>query len=150
MFFWGDYRHRINVHHICRKEIRLVRNSIGCYSYVDAVSFRKMKKQKLNIVDLPVHIYHYGYVRHPNVMGRKKKIQEGFHWGFDETHKYEVPDFDYGPLGGLPIYKGTHPNVMTDWIEKFNWENQLNYKTWRPWNRVLHQQHRLGIACSPG
>jgi len=141
--FWGDYRHRINVHHICRKEIRLVRNRIGCYSYVDAVSFRKMDNQKLNIVDLPVHIYHYGYVRHPKVMGLKREIQKEFHWGFDETQKSEVPDFDYGPLGGLPIFKGTHPTVMQDWIGKFDWGNQLNHKTWKPWNGVLHPQHKL-------
>ena len=141
--FWGDYRHRINVHHICRKEIRLVRNRIGCYSYVDAVSFRKMDNQKLNIIDLPAYIYHYGYVRPPKLMGRKKKIQEGFHRGFDDTHKYEVADFNYGPIGGLPAFEGTHPSAMKTWIEKFNWGLELNYDVWKPWNGVIHQQHKL-------
>lgn len=141
--FWGDYQHRINVHHICRKEIRLVRNRIGCYSYADAVSFRKTANQKLNVLDIPVRIFHYGYVRPPRLMNKKKRIQAGYHHK-ETCNRYSEDDpFDYGPIGGLPLFRETHPGVMSGWLQAFNWADQLNYRSWKPSDGVIHDQHKM-------
>ena len=38
----------------------------------------------------------------------------------------DEPDvFDYGNLSKLCVFKETHPEVMKDFIKKFNWQHQL-------------------------
>ena len=73
--FWGDYQHYIISHAWYAKEIRIIRNVPGIYSWKDAQSFRKGEKNskefytntkdtlKLNVIELPVPIFHYGCVR---------------------------------------------------------------------------------------
>ncbi|HET8964415.1 MAG TPA: hypothetical protein VFM99_10970, partial [Chitinophagales bacterium] len=36
-------------------------------------------------------------------------------------------EFDYGALGNVPKFKGTHPKVMQEKIAQFDWADQLNY-----------------------
>lgn len=142
--FWGDYGHIINAHNIYRKEIRLVRNKIGCYSYNDAVSFRKGNNEKLRVIDIPAHIYHYGYVRPPRLMNEKSREMENFYKGSGNENQF--PDkaaFDYGPIGGLPLFKGSHPGAMYSWIESFDWGRELNYQKWKPGDGVIRDQHKL-------
>lgn len=38
-----------------------------------------------------------------------------------------MDEFNYGPLGRAANFTGTHPAVMQDWMEKFDWKDQLNY-----------------------
>jgi glycosyltransferase involved in cell wall biosynthesis len=128
--FWGDYDHYLPYHGWYPQEIRLVRNRAGIYSHSDAQSFRKVSDEKLNVIAIPAAIYHYGWVRPPEVMTSKKKEQDGMHWGKDEAAKaYErlAPVFDYGPLGRLPLFKGSHPKVMAETIARISWKDQLNY-----------------------
>ncbi len=61
--FWGDYNHYVQSHNFHNREIRIVRNRIGCYSHLDSISFRKTGGKKLNVVRIPARIFHYGYVR---------------------------------------------------------------------------------------
>lgn len=127
--FWGDYDHYLDCHGWYPKEIRIVRNSIGVKSYKDAQSFR-IEDRKLNVIDIPCYIYHYGWVRPPLVMTPKKKEQDSMHWGKDKADKEYLsrPDlFNYGPLGQVPIYKDSHPMVMKEWMKDFHWKEQLNY-----------------------
>lgn len=127
--FWGDYEHYLDCHGWYPKEIRIVRNNIGVRSYKDAQSFR-IADRKMNVIDIPAYIYHYGWVRPPVVMTPKKKEQDSMHWGKDKAdEEYAKRDnlFNYGPLGQLPIYTGTNPKVMDEWIKDFHWKEQLNY-----------------------
>ncbi len=123
--FWGDYWHYLPVHGWYQQEIRIVRNGIGVESFRDAQSFR-IKGRKLRVVHIPVYIYHYGWVRPPEVMGPKKAEQERYHTGrlgnFSES-------FDYGPLGKVPEFKGKHPKVMEERIKSFFWGDKLNYSS---------------------
>jgi hypothetical protein len=124
--FWGDYEHLVETHGLIRGEIRLIRNGIGAYSYKDAVSFRKGNNEKLNVVKIPARIFHYGYMRPPDLMGAKLKVQDAIHNGVASTD-FDKPLYDWGPLGGLQKFKGTHPKVMAEWIKKFNWSAHLNF-----------------------
>lgn len=127
--FWGDYDHYIDSHGWYPKEIRIVRNSIGVRSYKDAQSFR-IDDRKMNVIDIPAYIYHYGWVRPPVVMTPKKKEQNAMHWGKDKAeieYAKKANLFDYGPLGQLALYKDTNPKVMEEWIKDFHWKDQLNY-----------------------
>ena len=147
LHLWGDYRHRLDTHGVCRREIRIVRSGIGAYSYRDALSFRKGANQKLQVVRIPAHVYHYGYVRPPELQAVKKRVQEGIHEGhavsIAQASEGPAPSYDYGPLGDLPEFTGTHPRVMRDFIARFSWGDRLNYGKRHRGDPVLHKHQRL-------
>jgi hypothetical protein len=140
--FWGDYWHYHKSHLWYPREIRIVRNDPEIHSWQSAQSFRRIpdfdgvsyrKKAgtyKLKVIELDAHIYHYGWVRPPEFMVRKRKYFNTNHFGAqkaNETFEKEKQYFDYGPLGKLREFKGTHPAAMQPKIESFNWSHQLNY-----------------------
>ncbi len=124
--FFGDYDHRLSSHGWYKNEIRVVRNNANIYSYKDAQSFRKNDNEKLNVVRIGAEIYHYGWVRPPELMETKKIKMDTFYHG-DKNKKARELGYDYGPLGRIPIYKGSHPKVMGEMIDKLAWKDRLNY-----------------------
>ncbi|MHB1921355.1 MAG: glycosyltransferase family protein [Chitinophagaceae bacterium] len=145
--FWGDYDHHLVSHSIIKKEIRIVRNHIGVYSYKDAISFRKPMDQKLRVIQIPCHIYHYGHVRPPDLMGIKKKVQNSIHEGKDQLpailKNFSASTYDYGPLGNLQPFSKSHPEAMKSFIHNFYWKNQLNYRKLTFPNSSIHKHLRL-------
>ena len=142
--FWGDYNHHQIAHGWYKEEIRIIRNDPEIHSWESAQSFRRIPNfdgqnyrqqkgtYKLKVIQLPAYIYHYGWVRPPELMQNKKVSLDTIHKGEKKTiHQYQdkPKTFDYGPLGRSHKFYDTHPKVMTDWIAKFNWQNQLNYST---------------------
>ncbi|MBT3210141.1 MAG: hypothetical protein HN704_07320 [Bacteroidetes bacterium] len=140
--FWGDYNHYHNAHGWYRNEIRIVRNSKDIHSWESAQSFRRMpdfdminyRQQKntfrLKVAHADAEIYHYGWVRPPKLMKAKTKSLATIHKGeskVQEMNNRKYFDFDYGPLNYLPVFKETHPEVMAEWIKKFDWENELQH-----------------------
>ena len=128
--FFGDYDHYLPFHGWYKNEIRVVRNRAGIYSFRDAQSFRKGENEKLNVAEIDARVYHYGWVRPPHLMQSKKKVHDSIHHGVSEAERaYRLlpHEFDYGALGRLPRFQGTHPAVMTDFIKKLNWQQKLNY-----------------------
>jgi len=128
--FFGDYDHYLPVHGWYKNEIRVVRNNIGVYSYKDAQSFRKNDNEKLNVIEIDPYIYHYGWVRPPRLMQSKKKEQDSMHHGtqaINSEYKLKPNEFDYGALGRIPTFKGTHPALMSDFITQMDWKEKLNY-----------------------
>ena len=126
--FFGDYEHYLPFHGWYKNEIRIVRNHIGCYSYKDAQSFRKKDNEKLSVKEIDAHIYHYGWVRPPEIMQSKKKEQHSMHHGKEESEKaygYNPDEFEFGAMGALPKFPGTHPQVMNHFIEKLHWKDKL-------------------------
>lgn len=140
--FWGDYNHYHRAHGWYPYEIRIVRNLPEIHSWESAQSFRRIpdfdglnyRRQentfKLKVVELGAWIYHYGWVRPPELMRKKNKTFQTIHKGklrVDEMEKQRYFEFDYGPLNLLQEFKGTHPAVMREWIGKFDWESELQY-----------------------
>ena len=73
---------------------------------------------------------------------QKKKI------ALDRIHSHTSSEtdpqlFNYGPIGCLPKFEGTHPEVMTDWIKQFNWGNELNYGCVYRLNRLPMKHEKL-------
>ncbi len=147
LHFWGDYDHYLPFHGWYKNEMRVVRNNIGVKSIKDAQSFRKNKNEKLNAVDIHANMFHYGWVRPPHLMQSKKKEHDSIHHSYNKIkHHYELKpnEYDYGPLGKIPVYKGSHPKVMYDFIKKLDWENKLNYTRKRfKLNRPLNKHERI-------
>lgn len=134
--FWGDYEHYLPFHGWYKNEIRIVRNKAGISSYKDAQSFRKNNFRKLNVAETDAHIYHYGWVRPPERMQSKKKEHDSIHHGMQQTefaYRLQPGEFDYGPMNRIPQFKGNHPAVMMEFIQKLDWKHKLNYnKSSRP------------------
>lgn len=130
--FFGDYNHFLPYHGWYRREIRIVRNHKNIYSYKDAQSFRKNENEKLRVMPINARVYHYGWVRPPQLMQSKKKEQDSIHNGKSETEEAysNAPiGFEFGALGKIPIFKGSHPQVMEKLISEIFWKNTLNYSS---------------------
>jgi len=128
--FWGDYHHVLDFHGWYNKEVRIIRNKIGLESFGDAQSFRKTTGEKPVVVELPVKMFHYGWVRPPELMRSTKKEKETQYIGREQAlQRFETePEiYSYGPLGRIPVFKGSHPAVMKDWMAKIHWKSNLDY-----------------------
>lgn len=138
--FWGDYDHYLPFHGWYKNEIRIIRNHMGIISFKDAQSFRKKDLGLMDVREIDAHIYHYGWVRPLELMQSKKKEQDSMHHGkkaTEEKYKLKPNEFDYGALGRIPVFKGSHPALMTDFISKINWKHKLNYSKKAKLNRPL-------------
>ncbi len=144
--FFGDYNHFLPVHGWYKNEIRIVRNRDEIYSYKDAQSFRKKDNEKLNVFSINANVYHYGWVRPPRMMQSKNKEQDSMHHGKDkivEAYKLKPDEFDYGALGKIPVFKGSHPKVMAEFCRKIDWTHKLNYTKKAELNRAKMKHEKL-------
>lgn len=125
LHFYGSYDYVGSSTRWYQHEIRIIRNNKSIYSYKDAQGFRKGDDQKLNVKLLDAYVYHYGWVKDPRAMQRK---QENFHkmWHDDawlESNVIKADAFDYfGDIDELAKFKGTHPAVMQERINRINWQ----------------------------
>lgn len=122
--FWGDYDRVHRSHNWYDRDIRMVRNHPEIRSWKSAQSFRR-NGRKLGVVDSGAWIYHYGWVRHPQVMRRKKIALDSLHhdasWVRENNPEPSSP-WDYGPLDRIPLFRGTHPAVMQERIRSKDWD----------------------------
>ena len=121
--FYGSYDYIADARNWNKKEIRVIRNKKNFYSYKDAMSFRKDKDIKLDVVYVNACIYHYGWVRPPAAM--QQKLLE-FHklWHDDKWVNENVPkvdEFDYSKIDSVSKFKETHPKVMEQRLKRLNW-----------------------------
>ncbi len=121
--FFGSYDYIADSRRWNKKEIRVIRNNQGFYSYKDAMSFRKKNDVKLNVVFVDACIYHYGWVKQPEAMAKK---QLEFHklWHDDKWVDENVPkvdEFDYSNIESVAKFAGTHPKVMEQRLKRLNW-----------------------------
>lgn len=142
--FFGDYEHEVISHGWCAREIRIIRNGLGAASYKDAISFR-ISGRKMKVAELDVPIYHYGWVRPPLLMTKKRNEQHNMHHGKEGGEAHHTKDlFQYGPLGRLDRFGGSHPAVMRSWIGKFDWAGQLDQgRSYAGLNRPLYKHERI-------
>jgi hypothetical protein len=144
LHFWGDYDHYHTSHTAYPREIRIIRNRVGIKSWRSAQSFRR-DGQRISVATVDADIYHYGWVRPPDLMLRKTRELAQTHHGKEESERMHgaagaAAPFDYGPLDRLAVFKGTHPEVMAPWLQKFDWKDQLQYSG-KP--RTKHRHDRL-------
>lgn len=158
--FWGDYDHYQDSHCWYRKEIRIIRNLPDIHSWESAQSFRKIpnfdgihyRQQentfKLKVAEVDAYVYHYGWVRPPELMRNKIQAFNVNHRGkakVDEMVKNKQFEliYDYGNLSKLSKFKGTHPEVMKEWIGDFNWKHQLRYTGSRAQNKMVSKHDKF-------
>jgi glycosyltransferase involved in cell wall biosynthesis len=127
LHFFGDYRHVQDGQGWYQREIRVIRRGIGVRSVRDAQSFRFPDQRRITVARARARVFHYGWVRHPRFM--QAKVRE--FWSHRKSPE-EVEaayggreEFDYGPLGRLPAWEGSHPAVMADRIAGMDWGDTL-------------------------
>lgn len=146
LHFWGDYDHYHDGHAWYRREIRVVRNRIGIKSWSSAQSFRLADDRKLRVAPANARIFHYGWVRPPRYMQNKGKAIDTTHCGRERAErKYQgaPQDYDYGPLSRLPVYRGSHPEVMMERIARMDWQDQLRQQDPSGMDREPHKDELL-------
>ncbi|MCU0460990.1 MAG: hypothetical protein MUF36_03075 [Bacteroidales bacterium] len=123
LHFYGSYDHVGISQRWYRNEIRVIRNNKSIYSYRDAQGFRKDDNEKLNVKPIDAYVYHYGWVKKPEVMMDKIKNASTFYedisW-IQEVSKGQNA-FDYSSIDALKLFNGTHPAVMENHIKRKNW-----------------------------
>lgn len=145
LHFFGDYGHVQRGQGWYPREIRVVRNGVGIRSVRDAQSFRRTPQERLTVAPAHARIFHYGWVRHPELM--RVKVETFWSHRLGPEAAAARPDaaaFDYGPLGRLERWEGTHPAVMADRIAGMDWGHLLREVdppgARRPWR---HRDERL-------
>lgn len=154
--FWGDYNHFHNGHGWYPNEIRIIRNIPEIHSWQSAQSFRYFEyydnprqesgHRKLRVAKVDAEIFHYGWVRPPQLMQNKKHALDSVHWGKKKAADYyekSPKEFDYGPLSLLSIYEASHPNVMDIKIKDFNWGDKLQMSGKPNKYRFPHNHEKL-------
>src|ERR1017187_2218354 len=120
--FYGTYDYYADSRKWNKKEVRVIRNDKSISSWKDAMSFRQNGK-KLHVKFVDALIYHYGWVKSPIAQQKKR---DSFHklWHRDENNKPTIEDqgFDYSKTDSVATFKGSHPKVMLERIEKQNWK----------------------------
>lgn len=147
--FWGDYDHVVRSHGWYSEEIRIIRNTPEIHSWQSAQSFRyipnfdgksyrtKEGTRKLKVKKMNASIYHYGWVRPPEIMTAKMNA-------LDKNHSHELTqyrgEFDFGDMRKLQAFNDSHPQVMEERIQKMNWKGKLNFSG-KALNRSFRFKH---------
>lgn len=127
MHFYGSYDYVGASRRWYRREIRIVRppaSGLGIHSYRDAQGFRKHGNQKLRVIEIDAHIYHYGWVKPPEAQMKKQQTFNKY-WHDDDWMKKNIPAaaaFDYSQIDSLTRFTGSHPQVMQARIAQKNWQ----------------------------
>jgi len=128
--FYGSYRYLGDSRRWYRREIRIVRPRIGIRSWGDAQGFR-LNGRKLRVKPLQARIYHYGWVKPPEVQQAKQMTFNKL-WHPDEWVKKNVragTEYDYSQGGTLSLFQGIHPAVMNKRIQKKeNWGFEYDHR----------------------
>lgn len=111
LHFYGNVDIIKHTRNTYRREVRLIRNHSGIKSWKDAQGFKHSDERKLNCIQIPARIFHYGWARKEQVM--KKKVME-----FDKLYHEEdkAPSFQYERIWGLKRFTETHPQVVKKWV----------------------------------
>ena len=122
--FYGSYDYTADSHKWMKNEIRIIRNDKNIRSWSDAMSFRTVDDKLLRVKMINAMIYHYGWVKPPEVMQEKL---ESFNkmWHDDdymENNFAKVDKFDYSKIDSLAKFEGTHPAVMQERVKRMNWQ----------------------------
>ena len=144
--FYGTYDYVGDSRKWYAHEIRIIRNNKAITAYRDAQGFR-IGRNKLPVALIDASVYHYGWVKSPEQM-RKKQKESSVYWHDDQQMEKIIssPDYyDFSGFDSLEKFKGTHPAVMLDRIERKNWviDLDLSQKKFSFKNKCLYLFEKL-------
>ncbi|MBS1517490.1 MAG: glycosyltransferase family 2 protein [Bacteroidetes bacterium] len=121
--FYGSYDYvQDNYRNWYIKEIRIIKKSEDIVSWGDALDFRHMDGSRLKSKDIKAEIYHYGWVRPPDKLIKKRRDFEKL-YNKGEEAEINISGFqNYDDLGNIKVFSGTHPVVMQKRISESKWD----------------------------
>ncbi len=128
LHFYGTYDYLGDSRGWYNHEVRIIRNDKAISSYRDAQGFR-VGKTKLKVASANAVVYHYGWVKSPELMKQKQKNVLRYYSGDDtkvDTFLKSADFFDYSQFDSLRKFTGTHPHVMKNRIAAKNWHVELD------------------------
>lgn len=149
LHFYGSYQYVGTSRRWYRREVRVVRTGIGVRSWKDAQGFRiGGRKLRVKLVEAP--IYHYGWVKPPEIQQAK---QQSFNklWHSDdwvEKNVNQTATYDYSNGGRLTLFEGTHPAVMQQRVNAQHWSFEYDPARVRqsPKERILDWlEQKIGV-----
>ncbi len=146
-FFGSHWRYRIDAGWY-QKQDRIVRNSGQIRSFGDAFAFVRNDKRPLRVKNTGAFIYHYGWVYSEEVMAQRR-LNQGEIWSDGREQEQQTGRYEFGDLGRFPVYFGSHPAVMRNWIAGHklsaeDWTAIVRRYWWNPllWFRVRYKTGR--------
>jgi len=131
--FYGSYHYVADGRKWYSHEVRIIRNNKAIRSYRDAQGFR-LNDRKLNVKKIDAAVYHYGWVKNPVHMQKKRKenarfwIDESGEKQWHETIEAEGEKFDYSKIDSLSVFDESHPAVMKKRVDGEDWQFEHNIK----------------------
>lgn len=121
--FYGSYDfYQDNFRNWYVKECRIIRRDPNIISWGDGMDFRHRDGSLLNVKRIDAEIYHYGWVRPPQVMYRKNVGFQKLYFTDDEVQKRAASvEHIYNDLGHLKRFTDEHPAVMKERIARSVW-----------------------------
>ena len=121
--FYGNYNYIGDARKWYLHEVRILRKRPDIHSYRDAQGFRKDPDgmQKLNVVPVDAHIYHYGWVKPPDKQADKRAYFESLYHAPDPALA-AIEEWDYSDSTRLKPFTGSHPQAMQERIARLNWQ----------------------------
>jgi len=117
--FYGSYSVIATSRKWYRNEVRVIKKSSGIRSHNDAQGFR-VNLQKPKVQASGARIFHYGWVKPPELMGQKSKLLN--RWWHGAARDNEFSHFRYERQYGLKKFTGSHPAIMKDLVASQTWE----------------------------
>jgi hypothetical protein len=137
--FYGSYHTEGTSRLWVRRDVRAFRNHIGVRSWKDALGFRiwdpppgfagpvprTLKPgdpaRKLRVVSSHVRMFHYGWVRPPELQTVKLAEQARFHHGQEAADRKLREGFTYDVTEKVRPFVGTHPAPIRDLVARADW-----------------------------
>jgi hypothetical protein len=125
--FYGTYDYYGDSRRWYNKEIRIIRNDQQISSFRDAQGFR-IDGHRLPCKLIDASIYHYGWVKSPELMDRKLRNLSTNWMGKAMKERLENTQgvFNFDEFDSLERFTGSHPIVMQKRISEKNWEVDID------------------------
>jgi len=137
--FYGSYDYvQDNYRNWYIKEVRIVRRHEDIVSWGDAMDFRHKDGSKIKAKDIDAEIYHYGWVRPPERLIKKRKDFELLYTKGETAEKNISQYENYDDMGNLKRFNESHPAVMKERISESDWDFDARLDEQRPdWVRAI-------------
>jgi hypothetical protein len=137
--FYGSYDfYQDNYRNWYIREVRIIKNRDDIISWGDAMDFRHPDGSRINSKNINAEIYHYGWVRPPETLLKKRSDFERL-YNKDEIAETNISGFqNYDDLGNLKRFEESHPDVMKERISLSSWNFDPKLDEQKPdWMRKI-------------
>jgi len=130
--FYGTFDYYADTRLWNKSKIRIVRNNKEIRSCNDVLGFRWKNAKRLTGIYIDAKMYHYGWVRPPELMVNKLNGAKEF-WSVSSKHirttGQESEEFRFEEdIESLKQFRGVHPKAIQARIDALNWHPKLSTK----------------------